>query len=133
MLFDIASPTLEINPMFSQSQWYTTGQVAKICRHKGRKGVRLIAKLFDEGIIPGALYTEPHWRKSIRLIPFDSLVSYMKEKRIPLDRLDKIIPYECKFPPVVRKRPRKTKKVFSPVFGWLSVTIACDGEKKKVG
>jgi len=62
---------------------YTTGQVAKICKMKGRK----IAELFDRGEINGHIQESKLKRRSHRRISVRSLIDFMEREKIPFDEL----------------------------------------------
>jgi hypothetical protein len=63
---------------------YTTGQVAKICKMKGRK----IAELFDRGEINGHVQESKLKRRSHRRISVRSLIDFMEREKIPFDELE---------------------------------------------
>ena len=94
-------------------KWYTTGQVAQICQYHGERGVRLVARLFDADILRGIIYRQQHWRKSIRLIPSDSLMAYMENQSISLDRLDAVEAQEWPGASRIEAKHKPQKKALS--------------------
>jgi hypothetical protein len=104
---------------------YSTGEVAKIC---GLKNARYVARLFDYGKIEGDIVPSRYHRRSTRRIPLKALIEFMKEKGIPLEKLDEDIDAQkwilCQQTSELKRMIEKARKRSGVLFGFKGLPTA---------